>query len=80
MEEVVSRLREAFANVASNGGAPGPDRQTIDAVSRHLDETLTVLERSLIDGSYRVGDIRRALSANVTETSAPRSLVKRASG
>jgi len=59
MEEVVSRLREAFANVASNKGAPGPDRQTIDAVSRHLDEALTMLERSLIDGSYRVGDIRR---------------------
>ena len=59
MEEVVSRLREAFANVASNGGAPGPDRQTIDLVSRHLDDTLSVLARTLREGSYRVGDIRR---------------------
>ena len=59
MEEVVSHLREAFTKVASNGGAPGPDRRTIDEVARHLDETLKVLECTLLDGSYRVGDIRR---------------------
>ena len=59
MEEVVSRLREAFANVAANKGAPGPDRQTIEEVSRHLDEVLTRLARTLNDGSYRTGDIRR---------------------
>lgn len=59
MEEVVSCLREAFANVASNRGAPGPDRQTIDEVASHLDEALAELTRALLDGSYRVGDIRR---------------------
>lgn len=59
MEEVVSRLREAFANVASNRGAPGPDRQTIDEVARRLDVVIAELERTLLDGSYRVGEIRR---------------------
>lgn len=59
MEEVVSCLREAFANVASNRGAPGPDRVTIDEVARHLDEVIAALERTLIDGSYHAGDIRR---------------------
>ena len=59
MEEVVSRLREAFVNVAANKGAPGPDRQTIVEVSRHLEEMLATLAQTLLDGSYRVGDIRR---------------------
>src|SRR4051812_9064943 len=40
MEAVVAKLREAFENVASNKGAPGPDGQTIDEVRKHLDETL----------------------------------------
>jgi group II intron reverse transcriptase/maturase len=59
MEEVVACLWDAFVNVASNQGAPGPDRQTIAEVALHLDETLTELARSLEDGTYRVGDIRR---------------------
>lgn len=59
MEEVVACLKDAFINVATNRGAPGPDRQTIDEVMIHLDETLTALAQSLADGTYRVGDIRR---------------------
>jgi len=38
MEEVVERLGEAFLSVASNRGAPGPDRQSIEEVREHLDE------------------------------------------
>jgi hypothetical protein len=61
MEEIASdaNLREAFAKVAANRGAPGPDRQTIKQVREHLDRCLLELHRSLLDGSYRVGDIRR---------------------
>jgi len=59
MEEVVERLDEAFANVAANKGAPGPDRQTIEQVLAHLPEVLAKLRRSLLDGSYQPGEIRR---------------------
>lgn len=61
MEEVarVSNLRTAFSKVATNRGAPGPDRQTIEQVRENLNECLSRLHRSLLDGSYRVGDIRR---------------------
>jgi len=59
MEEVVSHLREAFQNVASNGGAPGPDRQSIAELREHLEELLPRLTQGLLTGSYRPGDIRR---------------------
>jgi len=59
MEEVVERLEEAFFNVAANRGAPGPDRQTIEHVARHLPELLAKLHKSLLEGDYRPGDIRR---------------------
>jgi RNA-directed DNA polymerase len=61
MEEVASErnLRRAFQQVASNQGAPGPDRQGVDEVRRHLSGILSVLHRELLDGSYRPGDIRR---------------------
>ena len=59
MEEVVERLVEAFAKVAANKGAPGPDRQTIEEVRKRLPEVLTVLRRTLLDGSYQPGEIRR---------------------
>jgi group II intron reverse transcriptase/maturase len=61
MEEVADEenLRRAFGEVASNKGAPGPDRQTIEEVRERLDETLPVLRRALLDGSYRPGLIRR---------------------
>lgn len=59
MEEVVSRLREAFQNVAANRGAPGPDRQSIADVREHLEELLPTLSESLLTGNYRPGDIRR---------------------
>lgn len=59
MEEVVERLEEAFANVAANKGAPGPDRQSIEQVREHLPVILGKLRLSLLDGSYQPGDIRR---------------------
>ena len=53
MEEVASHenLTCAFEEVASNRGAPGPDRQSIDEVREHLDAILPALHRTLLDGS-----------------------------
>jgi group II intron reverse transcriptase/maturase len=61
MEEVASleNLREAFQQVASNKGAAGPDRQSIEQVRKHLDELLPKLHQELLEGSYRPGMIRR---------------------
>ncbi|HEY6564267.1 MAG TPA: reverse transcriptase domain-containing protein, partial [Pirellulaceae bacterium] len=59
MEEVIERLEEAFTHVAANKGAPGPDGQTIEQVQRHLRDVLTELRKSLMDGTYQPGDIRR---------------------
>jgi RNA-directed DNA polymerase len=59
MEEVVDRLEEAFDKVAANQGAPGPDRQTVDEVRKHLPAVLKELRTSLLEGSYTPGDIRR---------------------
>jgi len=61
MEEVArdENLREAFRRVASNKGAPGPDRQSIEQVRSHLDEMLPELRRALLRGNYRPGAVRR---------------------
>lgn len=59
MEEVAGYLEEAFRKIAANKGAPGPDRQTIEEVRKHLHEILPSLSKALIEGNYRPGDIRR---------------------
>src|SRR5262249_53473762 len=61
IEEVASEqnLRKAFQRIASNKGAPGPDRQGINDVREHLDDLLRTLHLELLDGSYRPGMIRR---------------------
>jgi RNA-directed DNA polymerase len=61
MEEVAEHgnLKRAFARVASNDGAPGPDKQSVEKVRTHLDHVLRTLHRQLLDGSYRPGMIRR---------------------
>jgi group II intron reverse transcriptase/maturase len=61
MKEIAdeTNLRTAFRKVAANRGAPGPDRQTIIEVRKHRDECLKTLRLSLLDGTYRAGDIRR---------------------
>ena len=52
MEEVAKRLDEKRSQkVASNKGAPGPDRQSIDEVREHLDELLPALSRALLEGT-----------------------------
>lgn len=61
MEEVASQenLVGAFAAVASNKGAPGPDRQSIEEVREHLPELLPRLQRELLADSYEPGMVRR---------------------
>jgi RNA-directed DNA polymerase len=61
MTEVANEenLRRAFDQVASNDGAPGPDKQSVKEVREHLDATLRVLNRELLDGTYQPGLIRR---------------------
>ena len=61
MEEISNEmnLRMAFMEVASNKGAPGPDRQSIDEVSDRLFEILPVLRTDLVSERYRPGKIRR---------------------
>jgi group II intron reverse transcriptase/maturase len=61
MEEVAEQnnLRRAFKRVASNRGAPGPDRQGVDEVREHLDDVVQALSAALLDGTYRPGMIRR---------------------
>jgi len=61
MEEVANEetLREAFGQVKSNDGAPGPDGHSVEEVARHLDAILPVLIRELLEGTYQPGAIRR---------------------
>jgi group II intron reverse transcriptase/maturase len=61
MEEVAdeNNLRSAFRQVASNKGAAGPDRQSVEEVREHLEGVLRQLHATLLDGSYRPGLIRR---------------------
>jgi group II intron reverse transcriptase/maturase len=59
MEEVCERLEVAFLKVASNKGAPGPDRQSIEQVFEHLSEILPVLKTERLNGTYAPGNIRR---------------------
>lgn len=61
MEEVSSdeNLMRAFQEVASNKGAPGPDRQRIEEVREHIGDILPKLRRELLEGIYRPGLIRR---------------------
>ena len=61
LEEIasVANLEKAWLRVASNDGAAGPDRVSIDDVREHAARVLAKLHRELLDGSYRPGDIRR---------------------
>jgi RNA-directed DNA polymerase len=61
MEEVAKdeNLKAAFERVASNDGAPGPDRQTIADVREHIGEIARKLAAELLAGTYRPGAIRR---------------------
>jgi len=59
MEEVVERLETAFEKVAANKGAPGPDRQSVEEVRKHLPEILAELRPTLLEGRFIPGEIRR---------------------
>jgi len=61
MEEVADRenLMRAYQKVASNRGAPGPDRQTIDEVRKHVAAVVESLRIALLEGTYGPGDVRR---------------------
>lgn len=59
MEEVSKRLMVAFQNVASNKGAAGPDRQSIEDVRAHLSTTMLALATALLEGTYAPGNVRR---------------------
>ena len=59
MEEVSKRLLVAFRNVASNKGAAGPDRQSIEDVRAHLSTTMPALATALLEGTYAPGNVRR---------------------
>lgn len=59
IEEVCKQLNSAFTNVARNKGAPGPDRQGIEEVRKHLSEILTKVTTELLAGTYQPGNIRR---------------------
>ncbi len=59
MEGVAERLENAFAKVASNKGAPGPDRQSIKEVEANLSEVIREVQGALLSGTYEPGNIRR---------------------
>jgi group II intron reverse transcriptase/maturase len=58
-DAVCSHLEEAFQKVASNKGAPGPDRQSVEEVREHLDDVLSAVTAALKSGTYEPGSIRR---------------------
>lgn len=61
LEQVVSEsnLATALLNVARNQGAPGVDGRSVAEVVDAAHKLLPQLRRSLLDGTYRPGDIRR---------------------
>jgi RNA-directed DNA polymerase len=61
MEEVASRLTSALLKVVSNKGAAGPDGQTVGELREQWPVVLPKLVAALLEGSYRPGEIRRAL-------------------
>ena len=61
MEEVASRLTSALLKVVSNKGAAGPDGQTVGMLREQWPVVLPKLHVVLLEGSFRPGEIRRAL-------------------
>ena len=52
-------LCAAWSKVASNGGAAGVDRQSIERFAAHSDQYLSELSQALIDRSYQPQPVRR---------------------
>lgn len=59
MEEVIEQLDAALDAVEANGGAPGPDRQTVALVRLRWPTLRPKLGAALSEGTYAPGDIRR---------------------
>jgi RNA-directed DNA polymerase len=61
MESVASarNLAQALLNVLRNKGAPGVDGRSVEQVVEQAPALLPELQKSLLDGTYRPGDIRR---------------------
>lgn len=61
MEEIAneSNLEEAYKNVASNKGAPGVDRESVEELKKRLPHVISELHDALLAGTYKPGDIRR---------------------
>jgi RNA-directed DNA polymerase len=61
LEEIanLTNLQRAWLRVADNGGAAGPDRESVDDVREHIEDVLEALHRALLGGHYRPGEIRR---------------------
>jgi group II intron reverse transcriptase/maturase len=61
MEAIASQdnLVRSWQQVAANDGAAGPDKKSIEWMRARIDETLQMLRRELLAGSYRPGAIRR---------------------
>lgn len=54
-----ANLRDAWARVKSNHGAPGVDGVTVERFEERLEENLTELHRVLLNGTYRPSPVRR---------------------
>ena len=61
MESVASarNLAQALLNVLRNKGAPGVDGRSVEQVVEEAPALLPELQKSLLDGTYQPGDIRR---------------------
>lgn len=61
IEQVVRRenMQRAYERVVRNGGAPGADGITVEALGRHCREHWTRIRAELLDGSYQPQPVRK---------------------
>lgn len=59
MSSVIEGLSQAFSSVERNRGAAGPDGQSVERVRERWPSIERGLAKSLIEGSWRAGEIRR---------------------
>jgi len=61
MEEVCARenMQAALKRVVRNGGAPGPDGMSVEALLPYCREHWARIREDLLDGTYRPGPVRR---------------------
>ncbi len=61
MEVIASteNMTLALKQVVSNKGSPGIDRKPVEEVKKHASEILRQLQKELLTGKYRPGNIKR---------------------